>query len=222
MVSDIFRLTVFVSQRSMIRPLYYDGDGKVGLRAENHPIFLNSKVLVVLMQNYLLLLVVSVAIIGMQGAHATHISQPIMTVQDSLVYSYGDDLIISGWVNYGDEATSDVLLGVKISNPNGTVISDFFITSDSKGEFAFPFELSEGDTSGDYIINIMSMCREIHRDICTHKTAEVAVSVLGEQSKIPEWVRNVFVWYAENAISEKELLNAIQFLINEKIILVES
>ena len=33
MVSDIFKLTVFVSQRSMIRPLYYDGDGKVGLRA---------------------------------------------------------------------------------------------------------------------------------------------------------------------------------------------
>ena len=43
MVSDIFRLTVFVSQRSMIGPLYYDGDGKVGLRAENHPIFLNSQ-----------------------------------------------------------------------------------------------------------------------------------------------------------------------------------
>ena len=71
-------------------------------------------------------------------------------------------------------------------------------------------------------INIMSMCREIHRDICAHKTAEVAVSVLGEQSKIPEWVRNIFVWYADDAISEKELLNAIQFLINEKIIIVES
>ena len=131
MVSDIFRLTVFVSQRSMIRPLYYDGDGKVGLRAENHPIFLNSKVLVILMQNYLLLLIAALAIIGIQGAYATHISQPIMTVQDSLVYSYGDNLIISGWVNYSDEATSDVLLSVKISNPNGTVISDFFITSDS-------------------------------------------------------------------------------------------
>jgi len=206
----------------MIRPLYYDGDGKVGLRAENHPIFLNSKVLVILMQNYLLLLIAALAIIGIQGAYATHISQPIMTVQDSLVYSYGDNLTISGWVNYSDEATSDVLLSVKISNPNGTVISDFFITSDSKGEFAFPFELSEDDASGDYIINIMSMCREIHRDICTHKTAEVAVSVLGEQSKIPEWVRNIFVWYAQDEISEKELLNALQFLINEKIIIVES
>ena len=173
------------------------------------------------MKNYLLLSIAVVAIIGIQGAYATHISQPIMTVQDSLVYSYGDKLKISGWVNYGDEPTSDVLLSVKISNPNGTVISDFFITSDSKGEFAFPFELSEDDQSGDYLINIMSMCREVHRDICTHKTAEINVSVLGEESKIPDWVRNVFVWYAENSISEKELLNALQYLINQKIIQVE-
>ncbi len=174
------------------------------------------------MRNFLLLLVAVVVIIGIQVAYATHVSQPIMTVENNLIYSYGDTLSISGWVNYSDEPTSDVLLNIKISNPNGTVISDFFITSDSKGEFAFPFELSEDDKSGDYIINIMSMCREIHRDICTHKTAEISVSVLGEQSKIPEWVRNIFVWYAQDDISEKELLNAIQFLINEKIIIVES
>ncbi len=51
MVCETFRLTVFVSRRSMIRPLYYDGDGKVGLRAENHPIFLNSKVLVAIVMS---------------------------------------------------------------------------------------------------------------------------------------------------------------------------
>ena len=173
------------------------------------------------MQNYLLLLVVAVGIIGVQGAYATHISQPIMTVQDSLVYSYGDNLTISGWVNYSDEPTSDVLLSVKISNPNGTVISDFFITSDSNGEFVFPFELSEDDSGGNYAVNIMSMCREVHRDICTHKTAEITVSVIDEESKIPEWVRNIFVWYAENTISEKELLSALQYLINQKVIQVE-
>jgi len=184
-------------------------------------IFLNSKVLIILMQNYLLLFIAAVAIIGIQGAYATHVSQPIMTVEDSLVYSYGDTLTISGWVNYSDESTSDVLLSVKISNPNGTVISDFFLTSDSDGKFEFPFELSQDDPSGDYLVNIMSMCREIHRDICTHKTAETTISVLGEESKIPNWVRNVFIWYAEDSISEKELLQALQYLIKEKIIQVE-
>jgi len=184
-------------------------------------IFLNSKVLIILMQNYLLLFIAAVAIIGIQGAYATHVSQPIMTVEDSLVYSYGDTLTISGWVNYSDEPTSNVLLSVKISNSNGTVISDFFLTSDSDGKFEFPFELSQDDPSGDYLVNIMSMCREIHRDICTHKTAETTISVIGEQSKIPDWVRNVFIWYAEDSISEKELLQALQYLIKEKIIQVD-
>ena len=174
-----------------------------------------------MMKGFVLFIIAAVTIVGVQDAYSTHISQPIITVDDNLVYSIGDDLSITGWVEYDDSSTSDVLLSVKISNPNGTVVSDFFLTSDSDGKFEFPFELSDDDSPGDYLVNIMSMCREIHRDICTHKTAEIAISVIGEESKIPEWVRNVFVWYAENSISEKELLQALQYLINQNIIQVE-
>ena len=174
-----------------------------------------------MMKGFVLFIVALVTIVGVQDAYSTHISQPIITVDDNLVYSIGDDLSITGWVEYDDASTSDVLLSVKISNQNGTVVSDFFLTSDSDGKFEFPFELSDDDSSGDYLVNIMSMCREIHRDVCTHKTAEIAISVIGEESKIPEWVRNVFVWYAENSISEKELLQALQYLINQNIIQVE-
>ena len=39
-----------------------------------------------------------------------------------------------------------------------------------------------------------------------------------EIQKIPEWVRNIFVWYGDELVSEKELLNAIKFLIEQKII----
>ena len=173
------------------------------------------------MKIFVLFIIAAITIIGVENAYSTHVSQPILTIDDNFVYSVGDDLSITGWVEYDDAATSDVLLSVKISNPNGTVISDFFLTSDSEGKFEFPFELSQDDPSGDYLVNIMSMCREVHREICTHKTAETTISVLGEESKIPDWVRNVFVWYAENEISEKELLNALQFLINEKIIIVD-
>ncbi len=38
------------------------------------------------------------------------------------------------------------------------------------------------------------------------------------QLKIPEWVRNVFTWYAEGNISESELLDAIKVLIQQGII----
>jgi len=174
-----------------------------------------------MMKSFVLFFIAAVTIVGVQDAYSTHISQPIITVDNNLVYSVGDSLSITGWVEYDDAATSDVLLSVKISNQNGTVVSDFFLTSDSDGKFEFPFELSDDDSSGDYLVNIMSMCREVHRDICTHKTAEIAISVIGEESKIPEWVRNVFVWYAEDSISENELLQALQYLINQNIIQVE-
>lgn len=43
-----------------------------------------------------------------------------------------------------------------------------------------------------------------------------------EESVLPEWIRNIFVWYAEEEISESELLKAIEYLASEKIIMVNS
>ncbi len=44
---------------------------------------------------------------------------------------------------------------------------------------------------------------------------------LTEKSKIPEWVRNIFIWYAEDQVSEDELLNAIKYLVQEEVITLE-
>ena len=38
--------------------------------------------------------------------------------------------------------------------------------------------------------------------------------------KVPDWVRNIFIWYGEEKISEDELLNAIKFLVSQGIIKV--
>ena len=37
---------------------------------------------------------------------------------------------------------------------------------------------------------------------------------------VPDWVKNTAGWWATDAISETEFVNAIEFLINEEIILV--
>lgn len=42
------------------------------------------------------------------------------------------------------------------------------------------------------------------------------------ESKIPSWVHDIFVWYAEETISESELLTAIEYLITQEIINVHS
>ena len=41
-------------------------------------------------------------------------------------------------------------------------------------------------------------------------------------TKLPEWIRNVFVWYADGKVSESELLNSIKYLVQEKIIVVDT
>lgn len=40
--------------------------------------------------------------------------------------------------------------------------------------------------------------------------------------KLPDWIRNVFIWYAEERISESELLSAIQFLVDQGIIKIKA
>jgi len=42
--------------------------------------------------------------------------------------------------------------------------------------------------------------------------------VFGES--IPDWVKNIFVWYAEEKIGEDELLSALQYLLESEIIVV--
>jgi len=41
------------------------------------------------------------------------------------------------------------------------------------------------------------------------------------ESKIPSWVHDIFVWYAEEEISENELLSAIEYLISQEIINID-
>ena len=43
-------------------------------------------------------------------------------------------------------------------------------------------------------------------------------SIIEEATKIPDWIRNIFVLYADGSISDQELINAITFLIEQKII----
>ena len=39
--------------------------------------------------------------------------------------------------------------------------------------------------------------------------------------KIPNWIKDIFVWYGQDKISEDELLNAIKYLIIEKILIID-
>ena len=49
-----------------------------------------------------------------------------------------------------------------------------------------------------------------------------STSIIQEDiEKIPDWIKNIFIWYGLDMISESELISALEFLINEEIIKVD-
>jgi len=50
----------------------------------------------------------------------------------------------------------------------------------------------------------------------------VSLSTNEAAAQVPEWVKNNALWYGQGDISEAEFLNAIEFLIENKIITIES
>ncbi len=52
--------------------------------------------------------------------------------------------------------------------------------------------------------------------------SEMIENLVQSESKIPSWVHDIFVWYADEIISENELLTALQYLIEQGILVVDS
>ena len=55
----------------------------------------------------------------------------------------------------------------------------------------------------------------------TDEVEETETEIL-EEPKIPSWVHDIFVWYADEVISEDELLAALEYLISQGTINVDS
>ena len=73
-------------------------------------------------------------------------------------------------------------------------------------------EAEREDTLDDSIDVLISELRDDVED-----TVEDSV----ESTKIPSWVHDIFVWYAEESISENELLASLEYLISQGIINVD-
>ena len=64
---------------------------------------------------------------------------------------------------------------------------------------------------------------EITEESSTSEVEALQVAEVTEpESKIPPWVHDIFIWYAEEIISETELLAALEYLISQGMINVSS
>ncbi len=110
------------------------------------------------------------------NVHATHISEPILN-ESKTKYRLGEKVILSGWVNYDNQPTADVLLAFKVTRADGSIAIEATYSSDDNGKFAFEFA-TNNQMPGKYLVTVTSHCLAIHRSICTYKNKTLSVDII--------------------------------------------
>lgn len=105
-------------------------------------------------------------------AYATHVSEPIISIDPNTQYKMNQTISISGWVKYNDQPAPNVLVLLRLTNPNSDEIFRDEVRSNSNGNFTSSIDLSGLILSeiGAYRITAESQCRDEHRSICNHNT----------------------------------------------------
>jgi hypothetical protein len=120
-------------------------------------------------------------------------------------------------VEYGDDYAD-----TKIELSGGTEYAPSYSEPQTKedGIASFVDESKDPQSYVDRYNNEPSYKKWFHDNYSQYDSIEQAVGLELTQ-KVPSWVKNIFGWYAADQVSETELLNAIKYLINEKILVVD-
>jgi len=114
--------------------------------------------------------------------NGTHLSKPII-VMDKASFNAGEAVTVKGWVDYFGP-TSGVSLDVLIRAPNGTIAIRDLVKSDSHGNFSFNFRLPGVMSTTKYTVQVISQCRDEHREICANESISVPIIVRGADNKM--------------------------------------
>jgi len=162
-------------------------------------------------------------------AYTPNYSTPTITsirVQtDDNHYDEGDTIVISGSVNTVIGKTPLILQIFYES----TYIDLSQIEVAQDGTFSKTI-IAEGplwDKAGEYLVRVSYQDQKTETVFnYTSKSASIETTTNFEADEIeiiqniPNWIKNVFLWYGQDALSEKELLEAIKYLIYEEILII--
>ena len=140
-----------------------------------------------------------------------HVDPPVL----ELPYSAWDDSEYEKIKIFGtvENPRAAVWVYFTITEPDGKIVQVKTIASDN-GNYE-NFILICCNNIGQYSVYVEWMGH--HIGTVTFEVVEKPATQEGIK-KIPNWVRNIFVWYASEQISEDELLHAIKYLVNQGII----
>ena len=112
--------------------------------------------------------------------------------------------------------------GVKI----GHLISDQVEKEEIIGDYLLEIYSEYGSATASAIFSVVDPYAAL--ELSSEQSGELAPLVVESneletettppESRLPSWIRDIFIWYAEGTLSENELYNAREFLVNQKII----
>ena len=114
------------------------------------------------------------------NVYATHISEPILTLEKDAKYNMNETISVNGWVKYNEKPASDVLVLLKLINPTGNEIFQDQVRSNSNGNFTSNVALlgSNVTEGGTFTLYAESQCRDEHRNICNHNNSSQTLVVI--------------------------------------------
>jgi hypothetical protein len=114
------------------------------------------------------------------NVYATHISEPILTLEKDAKYNMNETISVNGWVKYNEKPASNVLVLLKLINPTGNEIFQDQVRSNSNGNFTSNVALlgSNVTEGGTFTLYAESQCRDEHRNICNHNNSSQTLVVI--------------------------------------------
>jgi hypothetical protein len=169
-----------------------------------------------------LILLGIICITGMISLPSISAQAPELNVDQTIYEKLVGQSTIAKFFGYIDPEQASSRVTLSITSPTG-VVSENRIYPTNTGYFELFYYLNKHAEAGMYDVNA------IYRDVSIGNTSfelidngnyslSTETSILHEKPEIPLWIKNIFVWYGDDMISEKELLSAIKFLVNDGII----
>ena len=148
----------------------------------------------------------------------------IILSTDKASYKHGDFVTIKG------SGAHSYTIFTTIISPQGEEIADLKFIAASNGDFSTVWIIPNGIEQGTYTIHVEDVIKKaqttfqlgtinISQDV--QHSPDTKLKIPAEKSKLPDWIKNIFVWYGQGQISEDDVLGAIKFLVANQIIEID-
>ena len=157
--------------------------------------------------------------VSAQGTIEPPTSKTIIDVKtDKTSYNKGETVRIYGKVS---EIIPEASVAIVVSSPNDNLVSISSLQVNGNGQFSDEFTIGSVLSSlpGAYTVKAIYDSEE-HTATTTFNLNTTVPKNTIQDAIIPNWVKTIFAGYANNQITDAELIDALEFLIKSKIIVI--